>query len=46
MLMLNNRRFSDPFSWLVAFLGTLPSFNCLSELEIFVEVDAGKEIFS
>lgn len=46
MLMLNNRRFTDPFPWLVAFLETLPSSNCLSELEVSVEVAAGREIFN
>jgi hypothetical protein len=46
MLMLNNRRFADPFPWLVAFLETLPSSNRLSELEISVEVAVGKEIFN
>lgn len=46
MLMLNNRRFADPFPWLVAFLETLPISNCLSELEITVEVAVGKEIFN
>lgn len=46
MLMLNNRRFADPFPWLVAFLETLPSSNCLFELEISVEVAVGKEIFN
>jgi len=44
--MLNNRRFADPFPWLVAFLETLPSSNTLSELEISVEVAVGKEIFN
>lgn len=46
VLTLNISRFADPFPWLVAFLETLPSSNCVSELEISVEVAVVKEIFN